>query len=387
MKTESHHFAEYVAPGHPDRLADAVAETLVDFAVQGDPRALVAVEVAVYTNKVFVDGRIAFNGPVLDLVPLVKGVYSAAGYGGLWAPEPGSLVVTNDLCCESLSAEESDIRAISDDQNVVLGYATADARTNYQPPAHFVANFLGRELVNWRKGGNEGHGAEKPIREIFGPDFKLLPHLTHRTNSSGVFTWAWERLTLSIQHCEGLAYEEQHRLLFPILKNACERLEKATGLEGIGRTFQVDKLFLNGAGDFHLGGPRGDNGLSGKKLVVDHYGPEAPIGGGALCGKDPHKIDRAGPLRARQLAKQLARSYRQPAQVKLAWSPGQPTPYHIEAQISLNGNWKALPASSLPPAEWFGIEAIFRDLRLAEVRWAQTVLNGYFTDPCSAWEQ
>jgi S-adenosylmethionine synthetase len=78
---------------------------------------------------------------------------------------------------------------------------------------------------------------------------------------------------------------------------------EAGGLVGAAAGFAPDKLILNGAGEFAIGGPEGDNGLSGKKLVIDHYGPGVPIGGGALCGKDPHKVDKCGALRARQLAK------------------------------------------------------------------------------------
>ena len=88
----------------------------------------------------------------------------------------------------------------------------------------------------------------------------------------------------------------------PILKQILKELE-AGGLEGAAATFTPDKLILNGAGEFAIGGPEGDNGLSGKKLVIDHYGPGVPIGGGALPGKDPHKVDKCGALRARQLAK------------------------------------------------------------------------------------
>jgi S-adenosylmethionine synthetase len=387
MKTESHHFAEYVSPGHPDRLADAIAESLVDYAVRHDRRALVAVEVAVHTRLVFVDGRMAHKGPSVDLRPLVDSVYRNAGYGDHWAPLRGSLRVEDDLCREELSAAESDIRGLSDDQNVVLGYATADARSNHLPAAHFVATCLGRELAAWRSRASALAGNGRPDHKIFGPDFKLLPHLIRQTDGCGGAAWSWHRLTLSVQHCAGLTYEDQHRLLFPVLKGACDKLEKTRSLTGLGTSFQLDKLCLNGAGDFQVGGPYGDNGLSGKKLVVDHYGPEFPIGGGALCGKDPHKIDRVGPLRARQLAKHLARSHRQPAQVRLAWSPGQPSPYHVEASIELSGAWKRLPQSVLPGLDWFAIETIFDNLRLHDVRWAETVLEGYFTEPGWTWER
>ena len=89
---------------------------------------------------------------------------------------------------------------------------------------------------------------------------------------------------MSIQHVPKLPYERQHRILLPILEHILSELEKG-GLRGVASSFAPDKLLLNGAGEFAVGGPEGDNGLSGKKLVIDHYGPGVPIGGGALAGR------------------------------------------------------------------------------------------------------
>ena len=116
----------------------------------------------------------------------------------------------------------------------------------------------------------------------------------------------WSRLILSIQHIPKLPYERQHRILVPLLEQILRDLEARGWKERLQR-LAPDKLVLNGAGEFAVGGPQGDNGLSGKKLVIDHYGPGVPIGGGALAGKDPHKVDKCGALRARQLAKKLVR--------------------------------------------------------------------------------
>ena len=138
--------AEYVSPGHPDRVADAIAESIVTAAVRQKPDALVGVEVAVHTDCVFVDGRIAAGPGSIDIEKIVRDVYRAAGYGGSWNPDPGKIRVTTDLCQEVLSAEESDIRTFSDDQNIVIGYACGDERTNYLPVAHWVSGELGRRL-------------------------------------------------------------------------------------------------------------------------------------------------------------------------------------------------------------------------------------------------
>jgi S-adenosylmethionine synthetase len=105
---------------------------------------------------------------------------------------------------------------------------------------------------------------------------------------------------------------------------------------------------LNGAGEFAIGGPKGDNGLSGKKLVIDHYGPGVPIGGGALAGKDPHKVDKCGALRARQWAKKLVRQGVDEAQEILGWAPGGDAPFLVEASTSQGGVNLQVPSDELP---------------------------------------
>jgi S-adenosylmethionine synthetase len=166
----------------------------------------------------------------------------------------------------------------SDDQNIVIGYACGDDRTNYLPAAYWISGELGRRLfARLRSDAN--------LSMTFGPDFKILSSLSVAPGATSV---EWDRLILSVQHLPRLSYERQHRILLPILKQILGELENE-GLQGVASSFARNRLVLNGAGEFAIGGPVGDNGLSGKKLVIDHYGPGVPIGGGALCGKDPRK--------------------------------------------------------------------------------------------------
>ena len=201
----------------------------------------------------------------------------------------------------------------------------------------------------------------------------------------GAIEVEWRHLVLSIQHIQKLGYERQHRLLLPLLDKILWELE-AEGLEGTASTFTADKLILNGAGEFAIGGPLGDNGLSGKKLVIDHYGPSVPIGGGALSGKDPQKVDKCGALRARQLAKKLIGRGVDEARVMLGWAPGGDVPFFIEASTTQGGVSLQVPRRELPPEEWFRIEAIVRDLELQERDWAADLLAGYFCQASAPWE-
>jgi S-adenosylmethionine synthetase len=171
-----------------------------------------------------------------------------------------------------------------------------------------------------------------------------------------------------------------------VLEQILEDLE-TEGLVSVAASFAPDKLVLNGAGEFAIGGPEGDNGLSGKKLVIDHYGPGVPIGGGALAGKDPHKVDKCGALRARHLARKLVRAGVDEARVLLGWVPGGDAPFVIEATITHGGVSLLVPRQELPQDDWFSIKTIVRDLELIERDWAADLLAGYFRQPTAPWER
>lgn len=362
------HIAEYVSPGHPDRLADAIVESIVNLAVGRDRESLVGVECAVHTDHVFIDGRIAAGEGRCavsheEIEEVARSVYREAGYGEVWIPAPGKLKVIQNICLEPLSAEERSIRNLSDDQNVVVGFACNHPETNYLPPAHFVANHIGRKLDSWRRTASDK----------FGPDFKVLVHIGEKGER-----YEWRRLTISIQHKAGVFAAEQYELILPIVSEALAELE-ARGLAGIS-TIPLENFILNGIGDFIIGGPEGDNGLSGKKLAIDFYGPEIPIGGGAICGKDPHKVDVAGAFRARELACRLLKERGgSSVTVRLGWSPGDASPAFREAEsIDSLGLSHPIPPSAMPSDDWFSIASIVADLRLTELDRRERVLRGYF---------
>jgi S-adenosylmethionine synthetase len=149
-------------------------------------------------------------------------------------------------------------------------------------------------------------------------------------------------------------------------------------LPGLSESWSPERLRLNGAGDFSCGGPFGDNGLSGKKLVVDHYGPGVPIGGGALCGKDPHKVDRVGALRGRQIAVRLVREAgAASATVRLGWLPGLEAPAFLDACVDGEA-WDAKRIETGLAIPNLSIEASLRELELASVSWRHAVQRGYF---------
>ena len=356
--------AEYVSKGHPDRLCDAIVNEIVNYVVLKDKDALCGLECAVHTNKVFLDGRIAAGKKrkVINedtIRKIIRSVYRSAGYGKgrneyypNWHPYPDELDIILDVCIERLSDDERDLRKYSDDQNVVNGYAVNNKDTDYLPVEHFVAlrigNYLNVKLTRWR--------------DYFGPDFKILVQLKKENDK-----YEWERLTLSVQHPKNHSFATNYGNMHYIINNVLDEAFANTSLDSLSK-IDENHFYLNGAGDFIQGGPEGDNGLSGKKLCIDFYGPSIPIGGGAIYGKDPHKIDVCGALRARELAVKLVKEQNYHSVfVTLSWSPGEESPYLIQAfEIDEFGTKFQIDNSLLPPKDFFSIECINNDLKLPD---------------------
>jgi len=370
MTAPLHLCAEDVLPGHPDRLCDAMAESIVDRAVAHDPEALVGVEVGVHREVIFITGRVAAGEPssplALNLESIVKDVYRRAGYEGRWEIRPA---VQADLDLGSLSPEERGIRRFSDDQDIVVGYACASEATGFLPLPVWVARRLRLAL-------SQLHEARS---DRLGPDGKVLVRLQPGTQGL-----EWGRINISLQHAEGLGYRELHQAVLEAIGPVLE--ECSSLVPHPGRGWETAILRLNGAGDFSCGGPRGDNGLSGKKLVVDHYGPGVPIGGGALCGKDPHKVDRIGALCARQLAlRVLQATGAEETTTYLAYLPGLEAPDMLAARVG-DEWWDADRIARTIAVPDLSIQGAFHRLELAGVHWAETMRAGYFGGHW-AWER
>ena len=347
--------AEFVSPGHPDRLADAIADGIVKLAMSRDTDALVGVECAVHRDVVFIDGRIAagHNKPAVcddDITMVVRKAYARAGYGELWKPDPKNIKVLSNLVIEALEDDERGIRNISDDQNIVRGYAMNSPDTDFLPFAHFAVNTLGREMVS----------INKEFSSVLGPDFKLLACIVEDSRGSV----RWDKLVFSCQHSADMDNFDVMRLLRGNVAKALTTCFKGNRtLFGLSE-IENDRMIVNGAGDFLIGGPYGDNGLSGKKLAIDFYGTEIPIGAGAIYGKDYHKVDVAGAFKARQLALSLVKKHGyHSVDVRLAWASGDEVPCSIEAYCQDEFGFRTdIPSDELPPLDTFSIANAFHEL-------------------------
>jgi S-adenosylmethionine synthetase len=303
-RTES---AEFVLPGHPDKLCDAFADAIVGEVTRADALGQCGVEAACVFDRVFATGRIASAREVLDrldVAALARRTWREAGYGEdaagvVWGPGPEALRVDTAFCFGEFEPGEREHRHLADDQAICVGYANAFADTNHLPPAHWLANRIGRELFRLRR--------ERGAGEV-GPDGKVLAQVL----TDGP-RWRPARVSISLHHHAGSDWLVLRRLAEEAVEIACA-----------GRP--LPELVLNGAGMFVAGGPNGDNGTTGKKLVVDAYGPTVPIGGGAWSGKDFNKVDRLGGFLAREIALAQVCECGGEALVELRYEPGGARP-------------------------------------------------------------
>ena len=307
--------AEFVLPGHPDKLCDAVVDGIVQFIRERDPLGQCGLEAACVFDQIFLTGRIASYQHVLDELDvnaIVRDTYRTAGYGidaagYKWGPIPEDIKVTTAFCKGPFEEDEREYRHLSDDQAICIGYANQLEETNFLPPAHWLANKIGKRLFELRVSKGAGQ---------IGPDAKVIV----RIETDGI-RWQPKHVSVSLNHHIGSDWLLLRRIIEEAVESSCS-----------GK--QLPEIEFNGAGMFVAGGPNGDNGLSGKKLVIDAYGPTVPIGGGAWSGKDLNKVDRLGGYLARQLAlKALEGRDNQNALVTLEYIPGCDAPVRVDVLL------------------------------------------------------
>jgi S-adenosylmethionine synthetase len=375
-------FAEAVLPGHPDKLADQIADAIVDIALAQDDRAIVQVEVAVHHHICHVNGRVSTAGGALDrayVEATVRGVYERAGFGVPFAdvgdgtdyqcPRPGQVEVQLACTIDEADPDERAMREYTDDQAIHIGYAIGTPETQWLPMEQHLALTLRDALLTLTV-------ADRTLGA--GPDGKLLVALRPVGVSAGGFvryTPAW--VVSSVQHIEAaptVVLERAVRELFTrVLREEAARMSEL--LTAPGPDFVVR---VNEAGPFTDGGPMNDNGQTGRKLVMDFYGPRVPIGGGALSGKDPWRLDRAGALRARQIAVAMVETgFVREAQVTFVWGPRDQRP----SGVTLVADGRVLDATAT--ARWLArfdpsLAATHAALGLARVNWENRARAGHF---------
>ena len=321
--------SESVTEGHPDKICDAISDAVLDALMEKDPMSRVACETAITTGLVLVMGEITTNAYV-DIQKIVRETVREIGYdrakygfdcdtcGVITAIDEQSkdIALGVDKAQEAKEAgeknmSEEELDAIgAGDQGMMFGYATNETE-EYMPYAISLAHKLARRLTQVRKDGTLPY-----LR----PDGKTQVTVEYDENDKPV---RLDAVVLSTQHDENVTQEQIHK---DIKKYVFDEILPADMVDG------DTKFFINPTGRFVIGGPHGDSGLTGRKIIVDSYGGYARHGGGAFSGKDCTKVDRSAAYAARYVAKNIvAAGLADKCEIQLSYAIGVAHPTSIMA--------------------------------------------------------
>jgi S-adenosylmethionine synthetase len=365
-----------VTEGHPDKIADQISDSILDAALAADPASRVACETLVTTGLVIVAGEITTTTYV-DIPTLVRQKISEIGYtrakfgfdaetcGVISSIDPQSADIAQGV--DHASDEELD-EIGAGDQGMMFGYACGETE-ELMPLPITLAHALTRRLTAVRKNGDLPY-----LR----PDGKSQVTVRYE----GQRPVAIENVLISAQHKDGAEVRMKGDLLeFVIEPVMPEELFDRDATE----------IFVNPTGRFVTGGPQGDTGLTGRKIIVDTYGGAVPHGGGAFSGKDPTKVDRSAAYAARWVAKNVvAAGLAERCMVQIAYAIGVARP--VSVMVDAFGTEAVDPATlQALVLENFDLRpgAIIRDLKLQRPIYAATAAYGHFgrREPGFTWEE
>ena len=374
--------SESVTEGHPDKMCDQVSDGILDAILAQDPNARVACETCTTTGMVMVMGEISTSCYV-DIPKVVRETireigYDRAKYGfdcdtcsvlTSIDEQSADIAMGVNEALESRKGEKDEVEAVgAGDQGMMFGFATNET-PEFMPLPIATAHRLSRRLTEVRK-----NGTLKYLR----PDGKTQVTVEYEDNKPKRI----DAIVISTQHGEDVTLEQIESDLKEFVINAvvpAELLDSET------------KYYINPTGRFVVGGPQGDSGLTGRKIIVDTYGGYGRHGGGAFSGKDPTKVDRSAAYAARWVAKNLvAAGVADKLEIQLAYAIGVAKPVSIEIETFGTGNIDEEKLVDIVDRV-FDLRpgAIICDLDLRRPIYKQTAAYGHFgrTDLDLPWEQ
>ena len=359
--------SESVTSGHPDKLCDLISDTILDEYLKLDNTSRVACEVAAGKNTIFITGEITSNKE-LDIDYTVRETIKNIGYFGDTDIDYKTCKIILNISKQSpdIALGTNDDIGGAGDQGMMFGYA-CDETEEYMPLGITLAHKLTKRLEEVRK--------EKIIKGI-GPDGKSQVTVEYEDNKIKRI----DTILISIQHQENKKLEELKKEIKKEVINKIvpkELMDKDT------------KILINPTGRFVIGGPLGDSGLTGRKIIVDTYGGYARHGGGAFSGKDGTKVDRSGAYMARWVAKNIvANGYAKKCEIQISYAIG------IKEPVSININ--TYHTNTIPEEEIekkvltlfdFTPQGIIKELKLRTPIFTKTTNYGHFGKKDLPWEQ
>ena len=323
--------SEMVLPGHPDKFCDQVADAIIEAAMATDPDAYGQVEVSTWSDHVWLSGGLCTREPIgLDWRDVVVQAGLDIGYVSGNAIDANRYQVTSTIC-EQVGDPTRWSHHVND-QAVIIGWAGYDALTRYLSPEHYLAHAFREALTESCKSGElAGEG----------PDGKLLVRMRENGNE-----WTVEHVLVTLQQREQTRLMHLCEAILATLERAYRDVRQSDP-RWAARWEEVECL-INPNGPLLNGGSDGDNGQTGRKLVMDYYGPRVPLGGGALSGKHLTHIDRIGSYAARQAAVHAVSTGAASCQVQLTYAPNLALPLDV--------NYRMEGPGERQPADWFAHE-------------------------------
>jgi len=376
--------SESVTEGHPDKICDQISDAILDAMLAEDPNARVAVETMVTTGLVHVAGEVSTTGYV-EIPALVRKTVLDIGYNsssigfdgascgvsvsiGQQSPDIAQGVDSGLEVRDGGSSDPYELQGAGD-QGLMFGYASNET-SNYMPTAIALAHKLSEKLAAVRKSGQV---------DFLRPDGKTQVTIGYEGSTPRTV----EAIVVSSQHNEKVSQAQIHAA---IREQVIDPILSESGLD-----FSNAKFFINPTGKFVIGGPQGDAGLTGRKIIVDTYGGASRHGGGAFSGKDPSKVDRSAAYAMRWVAKNVVASgAADRAEVQVAYAIGVANPVGI--YLETFGTEKVdtqLLESAIRDIFDLRPRAIVESLDLLRPVYAKTAAYGHFGRelPEFTWEK
>jgi S-adenosylmethionine synthetase len=364
--------SESVTEGHPDKICDQVSDSILDEIISQDPDSRVAVEAMTTTGIVFVAGEVTSNARI-DAQDVVRKTLKNIGYDGLkYGFDGNSCAVLTSIHEQSpdismgVSKNENGVQGAGD-QGLMFGYATHET-PELMPMPITLAHKLTMKLATVRK---------ERILDWMGPDGKSQVSVIYEDSVPKKI----DTVVVSTQHTEDISISQvREEVISKVIKPVCEDL-----------ITDSTKFLVNPTGRFVIGGPVGDTGLTGRKIIADTYGGMGRHGGGAFSGKDPSKVDRSACYMARYVAKNIvAAGMASKCEVQLAYAIGVADPVSIMVDTFNTGKVDEEKIES-QVREIFDTtpQGIIETLRLKRPIYKKTAAYGHFgrNEPDFTWEK